>query len=346
MFFAIDTANGIAVYEQIVRQVKFAVAREAVKPGEMVPSVRELARELAVNPNTVARTYRQLQTDGVLASVRGTGLEVATAARDRCRRETVELIRAIAAGAQRSAAKSTLGRRSAATGRGGAKDGKPRRDMTMQPAIRLANVSKRFGNQTALDGVSFEVPPGCVFGLLGENGAGKTTAIRILLGLVEPDEGVAEVLSIDSRGRQLDVLRRVGYVPERPTLYEWMTVAEIGWFTAGFYGGDYARHYDQLISDFALPQDRKIKALSKGMRAKVALALALRISRRCCCWTSRLPAWTRWCGESSWRAWSTWQQPAAPCSYPVTRFRKWSAWPISLPFCTRDGWFWSSGSMS
>ena len=94
MFFAIDTANGIAVYEQIVRQVKFAVAREAIKPGEMIPSVRELARELAVNPNTVARAYRQLQTDGVLASVRGTGLEVAARARDRCRRETVELIRA------------------------------------------------------------------------------------------------------------------------------------------------------------------------------------------------------------------------------------------------------------
>jgi GntR family transcriptional regulator len=94
MFFAIDTANGIAVYEQIVRQVNFAFSREAVKPGEMIPSVRELARELAVNPNTVARAYRQLQTDGVLTSVRGTGLEVAARARDRCRRETVELIRA------------------------------------------------------------------------------------------------------------------------------------------------------------------------------------------------------------------------------------------------------------
>ena len=94
MFFAIDPANGVAVYEQIVRQVKFAIAREAVKPGEMIPSVRELARELAVNPNTVARAYRQLQTDGVLSPVRGTGLEVAGAARDLCRRETVELIRA------------------------------------------------------------------------------------------------------------------------------------------------------------------------------------------------------------------------------------------------------------
>ncbi|MBI2827255.1 MAG: GntR family transcriptional regulator [Planctomycetia bacterium] len=94
MFFAIDPANGIAVYEQIVRQVKFAVAREAIKSGEMIPSVRELARELAVNPNTVARAYRQLQTDGVLATVRGTGLEVAPAAREQCRRETIDLIRA------------------------------------------------------------------------------------------------------------------------------------------------------------------------------------------------------------------------------------------------------------
>jgi len=93
MFFSIDPANGVAIYEQIVRQVKFAVARDAVKVGEFVPSVRELARELAVNPNTVARAYRQLQTDGVLATVRGTGLEVATGARACCRRETVEIIR-------------------------------------------------------------------------------------------------------------------------------------------------------------------------------------------------------------------------------------------------------------
>ncbi len=145
----------------------------------------------------------------------------------------------------------------------------------MQPAIRLAGVTKRYGTHTALDRVSFEVPAGCVFALLGENGAGKTTAIRIMLGLTEPDAGFAEVAGCDTRGRQLDALRRIGYVPERPTLYEWMTVAEIGWFTAGFYGGDYNKHYEQLVSDFGLPPDRKLKALSKGMRAKVALSLSL-----------------------------------------------------------------------
>jgi GntR family transcriptional regulator len=93
MFFQIDPHNGLAIYDQIVRQIKFAVAGGVLKSGEMVQSVRELARELAINPNTIARAYRQLQTDGVLQSVRGTGLEVATGAAERCRSERLKLIR-------------------------------------------------------------------------------------------------------------------------------------------------------------------------------------------------------------------------------------------------------------
>ena len=94
MLFHVDARNGLAVYDQIVRQVKFAVAEGAVRSGEMVPSVRELARDLAINPNTVARAYRQLQDDGVLETVRGTGLAVAAAARRQCQGERTKLIRA------------------------------------------------------------------------------------------------------------------------------------------------------------------------------------------------------------------------------------------------------------
>ena len=94
MFIHIDLGSELAIYDQIVRQVKFAVADEAVKAGELVPSVRELARELTVNPNTVARAYRQLQADGVLESVRGTGLSVAQGATSQCRGERMTLIRA------------------------------------------------------------------------------------------------------------------------------------------------------------------------------------------------------------------------------------------------------------
>ena len=94
MFFQIDFGNRLAIYDQVVRQVKFAVAGGVLKEGELVPSVRELARELTINPNTVSRAYRQLQDDGVLTSVRGTGLAVAAGAKDRCREERVTLIRA------------------------------------------------------------------------------------------------------------------------------------------------------------------------------------------------------------------------------------------------------------
>lgn len=93
MFIHIDPTSELAIYDQIVRQVKFAVADEAVQAGELVPSVRELARELTVNPNTVSRAYRQLQSDGVLESVRGTGLAVAQGAPDRCRAVRMTLIR-------------------------------------------------------------------------------------------------------------------------------------------------------------------------------------------------------------------------------------------------------------
>lgn len=145
----------------------------------------------------------------------------------------------------------------------------------MPSIIRMEKVTRRFGRQMALDQVSLDVPPGVVFALLGENGAGKTTAIRILLGLLEPDSGRTEVLGLDSQKQGLEIRRRVGYVPERPTLYDWMTVAEIGWFTAGFYGDGFLTEYLRLVRQFQLPEARKLKSLSKGMRAKVSLALAM-----------------------------------------------------------------------
>jgi GntR family transcriptional regulator len=92
MFLHVDPDNGLAIYDQIVRQIKFAVATGALPSGEMAPSVRELARELAVNLNTVSKAYQQLQLEGVLESVRGMGLAVATGAVKQCRAERVRLV--------------------------------------------------------------------------------------------------------------------------------------------------------------------------------------------------------------------------------------------------------------
>lgn len=85
MFFSIDADNGVAIYEQIVRQVKFAIANGVLVPGQLLPSVRTLAVRLAINPNTVAKAFQQLQADGVVVPLRGRGLAVQSEAVQSCR---------------------------------------------------------------------------------------------------------------------------------------------------------------------------------------------------------------------------------------------------------------------
>lgn len=92
MIFRIDADDGLAIYDQIVRQVKYAVASGTLAPGEWIPSVRELARQLTVNPNTIQRAYQQLQSDGVLEPVRGRGLAVCRTAVRACVAERQALV--------------------------------------------------------------------------------------------------------------------------------------------------------------------------------------------------------------------------------------------------------------
>ena len=145
----------------------------------------------------------------------------------------------------------------------------------MTPIIRLTNVSKRFGRIKALDDISLNVQPGTVCAILGANGAGKSTAIRLLLGFESPDRGTIDVLGMSPSTHALEIRSRVGYVSDNPPLYDWMTVEEIGWFAAGFYPTGYKDEYEKLTRRFDLVPSQKIKHLSKGTRAKVALSLAM-----------------------------------------------------------------------
>lgn len=148
--------------------------------------------------------------------------------------------------------------------------------------ILFDNVSKTYrsgllrrSKTDALNNVSFEVAGGSVTAVLGANGAGKTTAIRCLLGLERPQSGKIEVMGMDPVRDGLEIRQRVGYVAEKPALYEWMSISEIGWFASGFYPTGYETEYKNWCKRFHLSSDAKIKSLSKGMRSKVALSLAL-----------------------------------------------------------------------
>lgn len=144
----------------------------------------------------------------------------------------------------------------------------------MVNVFEFNRIRMRYGNQTVLDNVSFSAERGQVIALLGENGAGKTTLLRILLGLLAPEAGSSQVLGLDSQVHGAEIRRRIGYMPDRPALYEWMTVREIGWFAAGFYPLGFQKRFEDLAQQFSLP-DKPIKSLSKGMQGKVSLALAL-----------------------------------------------------------------------
>jgi ABC-2 type transport system ATP-binding protein len=145
----------------------------------------------------------------------------------------------------------------------------------MNTIIQVTSASKRFYRQQALDNVSLSVPAGVVYALLGENGAGKTTLIRSMLGYYRLQSGSIEVLGMNPAKQPLEIRRRVGYVADQPGMYPWMTVQEVGWFASGFYPAGYAERFVQLAKEFDLPPKTKIRDLSKGMKAKVALACAL-----------------------------------------------------------------------
>jgi GntR family transcriptional regulator len=92
MFFAIDPNNGVPIFDQVVRQVKYAIAEGSLIAGQLLPSVRQLSQQLALNPNTIARAYLRLQADGLLESLRGRGVVVTKGASKRCKSLRTELI--------------------------------------------------------------------------------------------------------------------------------------------------------------------------------------------------------------------------------------------------------------
>src|SRR5437868_2293389 len=155
--------------------------------------------------------------------------------------------------------------------------GAPSRNQRMNAAIEIHQLSKTYPGKKALDRLNLSVPAGAIFALLGDNGAGKSTTIKILNGLTPPDHGWARVLGHDAWRDAAPLRRHVGYVPERPKFYDWMSVNDIGWFTSGFQERGYLKKYRNLIDQFLLDPRARLSTLSKGQYAKVGLALALAI---------------------------------------------------------------------
>ena len=143
--------------------------------------------------------------------------------------------------------------------------------------IETADLRKNYGDVEAVCGLSLQVPVGSIYGFLGRNGAGKTTTIKVLLGMARPTSGHARVfgLAADAQDASVEIRRRTGFVSDDKDLYDYMDVEEMIRFTAAFFPRWRADLEQRYLRRFELPADRKVKALSRGMRTKLALLLAL-----------------------------------------------------------------------
>jgi ABC-2 type transport system ATP-binding protein len=146
--------------------------------------------------------------------------------------------------------------------------------------IRLVQLTKRYGRFTAVDGIDLVVPSGELFGFLGPNGAGKTTTFRMIAGILLPTSGTVEIGGVDILRRPLEAKKRLGFIPDRPFVYDKLTGGEFLRFAAALYGQQgpaIERRIDELLELFELSRwkDELTEAYSHGMRQKLIISGAL-----------------------------------------------------------------------
>jgi len=145
----------------------------------------------------------------------------------------------------------------------------------MANAIVTDRLTKYFGDRRVVNGLSLRVREGSVYALLGRNGAGKSTTIRMLLGLLKPDFGRAELLGEDVAELSSETRSRVAWVGEGHPLYRWMTVKAAINFVKPFYKRWNDEFVEQVLDHFAIPLNKRLSKLSNGQQAQVSLALAV-----------------------------------------------------------------------
>ncbi len=148
--------------------------------------------------------------------------------------------------------------------------------MTSIPVIETTDLRKSYGLVEAVRGINLSIKPHQITAFLGLNGAGKSTTIKMLLGMTQPKSGVGKVLgrSISDTADSVSLRQKVAYVSENKELYDYMTVEQMIRFTKSFYPDWRPQIERRLLKNYELPLERKIKSLSKGMRTKLALLLA------------------------------------------------------------------------
>ena len=258
MLFRPNPSSGVPIYLQLMEQVKHSIETGALRPGEQLPGIRPLAEELVINPNTVAKAYRELEHEGVIELRHGAGAFVSGQARAREGHRKAPGRSSDRRGNDGTVARERYDRRGdpAFVRSGTGRVGESRRQWLSRSAIETVELAKRYDRVEALRGLNLRVPSGSIFGFLGRNGAGKTTTIKVLLGMARPTSGLARVFGMPAEDPKASVAirTRTGFVSDEKDLFDYMTVDEMIRFTAPFFPRWRKTSSSVTSTRFELPQ--------------------------------------------------------------------------------------------
>ena len=257
------------IYAQITRQIKQQILSGALRPGDALPSIRLLAKELRISVITTKRAYEDLERDGFILTQQGRGSFVAEQNPALLREEHLKKVEDCLQGAVDAARLGGIGYDEVAETLRLLWEGGPRAAST----AALRGITKQYKDFT-LGPVDMTVPAGSIVGLIGENGAGKTTLLKILCGVNRADDGTVDLLG----GSPADAATRakIGVVFEDAFFYGSFTAAQVARSLAGMYGARWnADSFSAYLRRFGLDAGKKLKEYSRGMRLKLSLAAAL-----------------------------------------------------------------------
>ena len=246
MEIIISSNTSKPIYEQITSQIKAMIMSGELKTGDSIPSMRALAKSIHVSVITVQKAYEDLQRDGFIETTVGRGSFVSAQNKDFYQEEQQRLAE------EHLQEAADIGRIS---------------------GISLEKLTKQYAD-FKLDHVSFSVPKGTIMGLIGENGAGKSTTINAILDLIHKDDG-----TVTFWGQELSSTKQikedVGVVFDGINFYETLTPAKVGKIAGAAYKQWDGHLFQDYLKRFQLPADKEIKSLSKGMKMKLCIAVAL-----------------------------------------------------------------------
>lgn len=268
MKLIISNVSGIPIYEQIKQQIKAAILSGELQAEETLPSLRTLAKDLKISVLTVTKAYTELEQEGFVKNVQGRGCFVMGSGSELIKEQLIckvenNLTEAIKAARMANLSTEELHRLLDIL----------TEVKQMTNYLEVTNLSKSF-DSFQLHNISFTLPKGYIMGLIGPNGSGKTTTIKLILNMLKRTGGTVKVMGLDNIAEEQKVKSELGVVFDTNYFSDDWKVSQVEKSISVFYPNWDSQKFADMLRKFHIAPTKKVKELSKGMQMKLMLACA------------------------------------------------------------------------